>query len=62
MVSKKQPVLSNAAIITIVIAVAALTGGFWYYQRASHAVPPAIVLTPEAKAYASRACRLPTPT
>jgi hypothetical protein len=50
-VSKKQPVLSNAAIITVVIAVAALTGAFWYYQRTAHAAPVVVVLTPEAKEY-----------
>jgi hypothetical protein len=50
-VSKKQPVLSNATIITIVIAVMALTGAFWYYQKTANAAPPMIVLTPEAKAY-----------
>jgi len=50
-VIKKQPAISNAAIITIVIAVAVLTGGFWYYQKTAHAAPAVIVLTPEAKAY-----------
>ena len=38
-------------IIAIVIAVVALTGTFWIYQRASHRTPTAVVLTPEAKAY-----------
>lgn len=51
MVSKKQPLLSNAAIITIVIAVVAMTGAFWYYQKVAHAAPVVVVLTPEAKAY-----------
>ena len=51
MASKKQPVLSNAVIITVVIAVAALTAGFWYFQKASHVAPQPVVLTPEAKAY-----------
>ena len=51
MASKKQSVLSNAVIITVVIAVAALTGAFWYYQKAARAAPRQVVLTPEAKAY-----------
>lgn len=51
MASKKQSVLSNAVIITVVIAVAALTGAFWYYQKAARAAPLQVVLTPEAKAY-----------
>jgi hypothetical protein len=51
-VSKKQPAISNATIITVAIAVVALTGaGFWYYQRVAHAAPVVVVLTPEAKAY-----------
>ena len=51
MVNKKQPVLSNAVIITVVIGVAALTGAYWYYQKTAHAAPQPVVLTPEAKAY-----------
>ena len=51
MVNNKQPVLSNAVIITVVIAVIAATGGFWYYQKSAHAAPQPVVLTPEAKAY-----------
>jgi hypothetical protein len=51
-VSKKQPALSNAVILTVAIAVIALTAtGFWYYQRVAHAAPAMVVLTPEAKAY-----------
>jgi len=50
-VANKQPVLSNAIIITIVVAVVTATGGFWYYQRTAHAAPSVVVLTPEAKAY-----------
>jgi hypothetical protein len=50
-VNNKQPVLSNAVIITVVIAVIAVTGGFWYYQRTAHAAPQPVVLTAEAKAY-----------
>ena len=49
--ANKQPVLSNAVIITIAIAVVAATSGFWYYQRTAHAAPAVVVLTPEAKAY-----------
>ena len=51
MASKKQPALSNAVIITVVIVIATLTGGFWYYQKIAHAAPRVVVLTPEAKAY-----------
>lgn len=52
MASKKQTLLSNPVIITIVIAVIAVTGsGLWYYQKVAHAAPVATVLTPEAKAY-----------
>jgi hypothetical protein len=49
--SKKQPAISNATIITVVIAVIASTGGFWYYQKVAHAAPQVVMLTPEAKAY-----------
>ena len=51
MASKKQPALSNAVIITVIIGVMALTGGFWYYQKVAHAGPSIVMLTPEAKAY-----------
>ena len=51
MAIKKQPILSNAVIITVVIAIAGLTGAFWYYQKSAHAAPVQVVLTPEAKAY-----------
>ena len=52
MASKKQPLLSNAVIITVVIAVMAATGGgLWFYQKVAHAAPAVTVLTPEAKAY-----------
>jgi hypothetical protein len=50
-VSKKQPALSNATIITIVIAIIAMTGGFWYYQKTAHAARQVVMLTPEAKTY-----------
>jgi len=49
--SKKQPALSNAVIITVIIGVMALTGGFWYYQKVAHAGPAIVMLTPDAKAY-----------
>ena len=55
MAIKKQPILSNAVIITVVIAIAGLTGAFWYYQKSAHAAPVQVVLTPDHPTLAASA-------
>ena len=51
MANNKQSAISNPLIITVVIAMVMLTGGFLYYQKMATVKAAPIVLTPEAKAY-----------